>query len=107
MPNVAINGQLESLVASLSALRIATPVDDPNYETIKNQYQEASDRLSEAIGKSIDDADEDYKAFAAGIESAIAAIKEATEKLEKVAKAVKLAAQILDVVGKVVAKLVA
>jgi methyl-accepting chemotaxis protein len=107
MPSVSIDSKLESLVESLSALRIATPVNNPNYETIKDQYQEASDRLSESIGKSIDDADKDYQAFAEGVKDAIATIKEATEKIEKVAKTVKLVAQVLDVVGKVVGKLVA
>ena len=107
MPEATMDRQLESLVNGLSALRIATPVDDPNYETIKEQHQEASDRLSDAVGKSIDNADEDYKAFAKGVKSAIAAIREATEKIEKVAKAVKLVAQVLDIVGKVVGKLVA
>jgi len=107
MPNVTIDGKLESLVASLSALRIATPVANPHYETIKKQYQEASDRLSAAIGKSIDDADQDYKAFAEGVQGAIAAIKKATKKIEKVAEAVKIVAQVLDIIGKVVVKLVA
>lgn len=106
MPNVAVDSQLERLVESLGAFRTATSVDDPNYETVRKQYQEASDRLSEAIGKSIDEADKDYKAFADGVRDAIAAVKEATKKIEKSAKAVKLVAQVLDVAGKVVANLV-
>ncbi|HLO25598.1 MAG TPA: hypothetical protein VK187_05750 [Geobacteraceae bacterium] len=106
MPNVAVDSQLERLVESLGALRTATSVDDPNYEAIKKQYREASDRLSTAIGKSIDEADKDYKAFADGVGDAVAAVKEATKKIEKAAKTVKLVAQVLDVVGKVVAKLV-
>lgn len=106
MPNVAVDSQLESLVESLGALRTATSVDDPNYETIKKQYREASDCLSTAIGKEIDEADKDYKAFADGVRDVVAAVKEATNKIEKAAKTVKLVAQVLDVVGKVVAKLV-
>jgi len=106
MPNAAIDSQLVKLVNSLGELRIALLVSDPNYDTIEKQYRDASDRLSEAIGKEIDSADQDYQDFSEGVTAAIVALKEARKKLEKVAKAVKLAAKALDIAGKVAKKLV-
>ena len=43
-------------VARLSALLIATPINDPNYKTIKEQYIKASDLQLKAIEEAIDKA---------------------------------------------------
>jgi len=106
MPYVAINSHLEELVKNLGELRIATPVEDPSYETIELMYRNASDSLENAIGKAIDSADQDYQEFVEGVTSAIASIHEAQKKIEKVAKAVKLVAKVLDIAGKIAGKLI-
>jgi iron(II)-dependent oxidoreductase len=47
---------LRDEVSRLSALLNATPINNPNYKTIKEQYIKASDRLSEVTEKAIDEA---------------------------------------------------
>lgn len=106
MSKVEIDDKLASLVERLSALRIATPIDDPNYKTITEQYREVSDRQTAAIGKAIDDADQDYLDFSKGIQDAIAAINDTLKKIKKVAETIELVAKVLDIAGKVFARLV-
>lgn len=105
MPDATIDNNLADLVKQLSALRIATPVENPDYGSVENRYKEASDLQEKAVGKAIDAADEDYQDFIKRMKVAIKAIKEAQKKIEKVAKAIELAAKVLDIAGKVVAKL--
>lgn len=105
MPKVSIEHDLVDLVKQLCALRIATPVENPDYSSVEKQYREASDLLEKAIGKAIDAADKDYQEFSKGMKVAIKAVKEAQKKIEKVAEAVALAAKVIDIAGEVVAKL--
>jgi len=47
---------LRDEVSRLSALLNATPINNPNYKTIKEQYIKASDKLEEVTEKAIDEA---------------------------------------------------
>jgi esterase/lipase len=105
MPKVTIDIDLADLVQQLSALRIATPIENPDYGAVVKRYREASDLREKAVGKAIDEADKDYQEFSKGMQAAIKAIKEAQKKIDKVAEAVELAAKVIDLIGKVVAKL--
>ena len=106
MPKASIDNDLADLAQQLSALRIATPVESPDYSSVEKRYREASDLQEKAIGKAIDAADKNYRDFSQGMKVAIKAIKEAQKKIEKVAKAIELTAKVIDIAGKVVAKLV-
>ena len=106
MSNVAIDGELARLVERLSKLRIATPIDDPNYDAITEQYKEASDRQTEAIGKAIDDADQNYLNFSKEIKVAITAINRALKDIQKIAQAIEQVAKVLEIVGKILGKLI-
>ncbi|OPY84742.1 MAG: hypothetical protein A4E71_02512 [Smithella sp. PtaU1.Bin162] len=105
MSRVEIDDKLASLVQRLSALRIATPISNPNYKKITEQYREASDRQTAAIGKAIDDADKDYLDFSKAMNAAITSINEALENIKKVAQTIERIAKVLDVLGKVFEKL--
>ena len=105
MPKSFIDNDLADLVKQLSALRIATPVENADYSSVERRYREASDLQEKAVGKAIDAADKDYKDFRQGMKVAIMAIKEARKKIEKVATAIELTAKVIDIAGKVVAKL--
>ena len=106
MPNVAIDKDLKSLVQDMGALMDATPIDDPDYENVKKQYQKASDLLAKAIEKAIDEADQDYQDFTKEMKLAIKAIKDVQEKIKKLAEVIVQVAQVIDIAGKVVGKLV-
>jgi hypothetical protein len=105
MPVASIDNDLAGLVQQLSALRSATPVDNPDYASVEMRYREASDLLERAIGKAIDAADKDYLDFTRAMTDAVAAIRDAQEKMTKVVKAIELAAKVITIAGKVVAKL--
>lgn len=104
---VEIDDQLVSLVERLSALRMATPRDDPQYATITEQYRDASDRQTEAISKAIYDNDKDYTDFSNGIQMAIKSINDTLNGIKKVSETIIIVAKVLDIVGKVIAQLVA
>lgn len=106
MSKVTIDNDIAALVEELSALRIATPVKNPDYDAIEKRYQEASDLQEKDLSKAIDAADQDYLDFSREMKAAIKAIKDAQGKIEKVAEAVAMAAKVIDIAGKVVAKLV-
>lgn len=105
MPNITIAKDLAALVQELSVLRIATPVNNPDYVSIEKRFREASDLQEKAVGKAIDAADKDYQDFSKGMKVAISTVKEAQQKIEKVAEAIELAAKVIAIAGKVVAKL--
>lgn len=105
MSKVGIDDSLASLVERLSKLRIATPVNDPNYKKITEQYMEASDRQTAAIGKAIDDVNQDYLDFSKEINVAISSINDALNNIKNVASAIEQVAKVLDILGKVFIKL--
>ena len=106
MATVTVDKELDVLVEQLGRLRDGTPVDDPGYEDVRTLYRQASDLLEQAIEKGIDAADQDYQEFSRGVKTAILAIDEALKKIRKLASIIALVAQVLDITGKVVAKLV-
>lgn len=95
---------LQSLVDGLSGLRTATPNSDPDYPAIERYYRAASDLLESSIDKAIDEADEDYLAFAEQLTKAMVVIDKAKKKIDKISKAIAIVAQVVDVAGKIVAK---
>lgn len=105
MPNACIDKDLAALVQQLSTLRIATPVEHPDYGALEARYRQASDLQEKAINKAIDDTDNDYICFSKEMKYAINDIKKAQKKIEKVAKAIVRAAKVLDLAGKIVDKL--
>lgn len=104
MANVSINSDLQALVDRLSALKTATPGNNPDYPAIKASYTEASNLLESSLDKSIDDAGSDYIEFAAKMKEAMVAFDEAEKKIAKISKAINIAAQAIDIAGKIIAK---
>jgi predicted nuclease with TOPRIM domain len=104
MTSVKISGELQQFVEKLSALKDATSVTDPSYEDLKKKYTEASDLLENLQAKEIDEAGSEYKEFSAKIKEAFVIFDKAEKKIEKISKVVKIAAQVIDIAGKIVAK---
>lgn len=104
MASVQISGELQQFVEKLSALKDATSVTDPSYEDLKKKYTEASDLLENLQAKEIDEAGSEYKEFSAKIKEAFVIFDKAEKKIEKISKVVKIAAQVIDIAGKIVAK---
>jgi len=107
MATATVDNQLEKLVERLGKLRTATPVTDPDYPKIVDQYKTASDALAKAIDKAIDDSDTDYVSFSKSASDAIQAINDALSDINKLADSIKKVAELIDIIGKVVVKLVA
>jgi len=104
MANVQINGDLQLFVERLSALKDATSVNDPNYQALKDSYTAASDLLESSQEKAIDDAGIEYIEFSKKIKEAMLIFDEAEKKIARLSKVVKIAAQVIDIAGKVIAK---
>jgi len=104
MPTVQITGDLQQFVEKMSALKNATPVSDPDYKGLKEIYTAASDLLASVQEKAIDDAGSEYQEFSVKIKEAMVIFDESEKKIAKISKVVKIAAQVIDVAGKVVAK---
>jgi len=103
MSKVQIDSELALLVAKLSELRIATPINNRNYKKITKQYREASERQTAAIDKAIDDSDQNYLEFSKEIKTAIESLNAALESIKKVANAIEQVAKVLDILGKIFA----
>jgi predicted nuclease with TOPRIM domain len=104
MTSVQISGELQQFVNKLSALKDETPVTDPSYEDLKKKYTEASDLLERLQAKEIDEAGSEYKEFSAKIKEAFAIFDKAEKKIAKISKVVEIAAQVIDIAGKIAAK---
>lgn len=104
MATVQITDDLQLLLEKLSALKDATPTTDPDYKDLNAKYTAASDLLASLQDKAIDDACCEYKEFSVKIKEAMVIFDEAEKKIAKISKVVKIAAQVIDVAGKVVAK---
>lgn len=104
MATVHITDDLQQFVDKLSALKDATPVLDPDYPALKKCYTEASDLLESSQEKEIDDAGNDYQEFCTQLKEAMATFDAAEKKIAKISKVVKIAAQVVDIAGKIVAK---
>jgi len=105
MPTIQLEDNLQLLVNELSNLRTATPNTHPDYSEIENRYREASNLLESSLDKAIDDADSDYLVFSERIKEAIDAIGEAKKKIDKISKAIAITAQVIDIAGKIIAKI--
>jgi prephenate dehydrogenase len=99
-----IKDDLIELYKELGKLRSATPVDAPEYEKIKKKYRNASDLAEKAAEKAIDESDDDYVSFSTEMTNAINLIKEAKADIKKVAKAIEVTAKVIDIAGKIVAR---
>lgn len=104
MANVSINNDLQTLVDRLSALKTATPRNDPNYPAIKASYTAASNLLESSLDIAIDKEGGDYVEFASKMKEAMVAFDEAEKKIAKISKVIKITAQVIDIVGKIAAK---
>jgi predicted nucleic acid-binding Zn-ribbon protein len=104
MAIVQMSGKWQQFVEELSALKDATPVTDPSYEDLKKKYTAASDLLESLQEKEIDEAGAEYKEFSAKIKEALEIFEEAEKKIAKISKVVKIAAQVIDIAGKIAAK---
>lgn len=105
MSTVQITDVLQQFVEKLSALKDATPVTDPDYQDLKDRYIAASDLLASLQDKAIDDAGSEYQEFSVKIKEAMVVFDEAEKKIAKTSKVVKIAAQVIDVAGKIIAKI--
>jgi|SRR6185369_9812902 len=105
MANVQINSDLQLFVKRLSELKDATPVRDPDYQSLKDMYTAASDLLENLQEKAIDDAGYEYIEFAKNIKEAMGIFDEAEKKIARISKVVKIAAQVIDIAGKIAAKI--
>lgn len=105
MTSVKITGELQQFVEQLSTLKDATPVTDPAYKALKEQYAAASDVLASLQDAAIDDAGSEYQEFSLKIKEALAIFDQANKKIEKISKVVKIAAQVVDAAGKLAAKI--
>lgn len=105
MAKVQISSDLQQFVERLSALKDATSVTDPDYQALKDRYTAASDMLELSQEKEIDNAGSEYQEFSAKIKEAMVIFDEAEKKIAKISKVVKIAAQVVDIAGKIVAKL--
>ena len=99
-----IDDDLSEFALQLGKLRDTTPINDPEYETIKTQHRAASDLAIKAVEKAIDDADKDYIEFSKAISEAIQTLKDAQAKIQKVIKAIEIAARVISIAGKIVVK---
>lgn len=104
MATVQISGDLQQFVERLSFLKDAAPVTDPDYQALKDSYTAASDLLELSQEKAIDDAGSEYKEFSAKIKEAMVIFDKAEKKIAKISKVVKIAAQVIEIAGKVIAK---
>ncbi len=104
MASVQMSGELQQFVEKLSALKDATPVTDPSYGDLKKKYTAASDLLESMQDKEIDEAGSEYKEFSAKIKEALVIFEKAERKIAKISKVVKIAAQVIDIAGKIAAK---
>jgi hypothetical protein len=104
MANVQINRDLQLFVKRLSTLKDATPVSDPDYQALKVSYTAASDLLESSQEKAIDDAGIEYIEFSKKIKEAMIIFDEVEKKIARISKVVKISAQVIDIAGKVIAK---
>lgn len=104
MAKVQLTGDLQAFVERLSALKDATPISDPDYQALKDSYIAASDLLESSQEQAIDDAGAEYLEFSEKIKEAMVIFDEAEKKIAQISKVVKIAAQVIGVAGKVVAK---
>lgn len=104
MATVQVTDDLQLLVEKLSALKDATPVNDPDYKDLKDVYTAASDMLGSLQDKAIDDAGSEYQEFSVKIKEAMVIFDEVEKKIAKISKVVKITAQVIDVAGKLVTK---
>lgn len=101
-----IGTELKPLYEALGDLRSATPVDHPEYNSIKRLHRDASDMAEEAVENAIDDADANYAVFSDEIKNAIAMIEEAKSDIEKVVKAIAITTRVINEASKLITKYV-
>jgi hypothetical protein len=87
-----------------TVLRTATPRSDPNYPAIEGHYRAASNLLELSIDKAIDVADDNYLAFSGKLKEAMVVFDAAKKKIDKISRVITIAAQVIDIAGKIVSK---
>lgn len=105
MEKAQFTADLQAFVERLSALKDATPVSHPDYQALKDIYTDAADVLERCQEKAIDDAGAEYLDFSRKIKEAMVIFDEAEKKIAQISKVVKITAQVVDVAGKVIAKI--